>query len=194
MEIFSGSLGWLALPVLIFFARVADVTLGTLRIIFLSRGRRVLAPVLGFFEVLIWIIAVGQLVQNLDNWASYIAYAAGFAVGNYLGLTVEHRMAIGMLTIRIIGGVKEMDRLAEYLRESGYGVTEVNGEGSHGEVKLLFTIIQRKALEKVVDLIHDINPKVFFSVESVQAAREGVFPTSRSRQRWNLMGLIGKRF
>ena len=74
---------WIILPIIIFLARVVDVTLGTIRIIFTSRGKRNLAPLLGFVEVLIWIVVIGQLVKNLDSATSYLGYAAGFAVGNF---------------------------------------------------------------------------------------------------------------
>ena len=93
---------WVVLPILIFFARVTDVTLGTLRIIFISRGKRNVAPVLGFFEVLIWIVAIGQIVQNLTSVTSYLAYAAGFATGNFVGMVIEDRLAIGTLIVRVI--------------------------------------------------------------------------------------------
>ena len=76
---------WVLLPVMVFFARVADVTLGTMRIIFISRGKRNLAPLLGFVEVFIWITIVSQIVSNAHNLLAYLAYAAGFATGSLPG-------------------------------------------------------------------------------------------------------------
>ena len=93
---------YLLLPLLIFCARIIDVSIGTLRIIFVSKGKRNIAPLLGFFEVLVWILAISEIMQNLNNWVCYVAYAAGFAAGNYVGMIIEEKLAIGILIIRII--------------------------------------------------------------------------------------------
>lgn len=167
---------WYFLPALIFCARVADVTLGTLRIIFIGRGQRRLAPVLGFFEVLIWIIAVSQLVNHLTNWLGYLAYASGFATGNYIGMWIENQLALGKLALRVIINQHPAD-LPLALRAEGYGVTELDGAGSSGPVKVVFTIIPRKDLPKVSQMVHMINPKAFISVEEVRDASEGIFPS-----------------
>lgn len=174
MESFD-AYAWVILPFIVFFARIADVTLGTLRIIFTSRGKRNIAPLLGFVEVFIWIVVVSQIVKNAHSLTAYIGYAAGFAAGTYIGMKIEEKLAIGTLVLRIIlaqGG----DNLAQHLRESGYGVTIVNGEGASGAVKLLYTVIKRKDLETVAEIIHVVNPKAFFSVEEVRMAESGIFP------------------
>ena len=134
---------WVILPFLVFLARITDVTLGTLRIIFTSRGKRNIAPLLGFIEVFIWIVVVSQIVKSVNSITAYIGYAAGFAAGTYLGMKIEERLALGTLVLRIIlptGG----DEMAASLRLAGYGVTIVNGEGSTGSVKLLYTVINAK--------------------------------------------------
>ena len=82
---------WILLPALIFLARILDQSIGTLRLIFLSKGMKYIAPFLGFFEVIIWLLAVGQIMQHLDNWLCYVAYGAGFAMGNFIGITLEER-------------------------------------------------------------------------------------------------------
>lgn len=166
---------WVILPFIVFFARIADVTLGTLRIIFTSRGKRNIAPVLGFVEVFIWIMVVGQIVKNVNSFTAYFGYAAGFAAGTYIGMKIEERLAIGTLVLRIILA-NDGDEMAHNLREAGYGVTIVNGEGASGAVKLLYTIIKRKDLRKVAGIIHAINPKAFFSVEEIRSAESGIFP------------------
>jgi uncharacterized protein YebE (UPF0316 family) len=166
---------WVVLPVLIFFARLLDVTIGTLRIIYLSRGKRYLAPILGFFEVFIWILAISSLVHNLSNIAGFLAYASGFAAGNYIGLLIENKLAIGTLSVRIIT-VKEADLMVKILHECGYGVTTIDAKGSMGKVKVIYTIIKRKDLQDVIDIIKSLNPKAFFSVEEVRTASEGIFP------------------
>lgn len=171
---------WVFLPLLVFASRVADVTLGTLRIIFTSRGRRNLAPLLGFVEVLIWIIMVSQIVRNAHSLTAYIGYAAGFATGTYVGILIEERMAIGTLVLRIILA-KGADELSSALRAAGFGVTSVSGDGAKGAVKLLYTIIQRKKLKTVTGIIHKTCPGAFFSVEEVHSSEMGVFPQIVSR-------------
>jgi uncharacterized protein YebE (UPF0316 family) len=166
---------WVLLPIFIFIARIMDVSLGTVRIISLSRGRRILAPFLGFFEVFIWIVAISQIVRNLNNIACYIAYASGFAAGNYIGLLIEEKLAIGMLAVRIFI-LKDSDLLMDRLHEAGYGTTSLNGIGATGEVKVIFTIIRRKNLHDVIHIIHSVNPKTFYSVEEVRYTSEGIFP------------------
>jgi uncharacterized protein YebE (UPF0316 family) len=166
---------WVILPILVFFARIADVTLGTLRIIFTSRGKRNIAPLLGFVEVFIWIVVVSQIVKNAHSLTAYIGYAAGFAAGTFIGMKIEERLALGTLVVRIIlahGG----DELADSLRKSGFGVTIVAGEGAAGPVKLLYTVIKRRDLEEVAGIVHSNNPRAFFSVEEVRLAEQGIFP------------------
>lgn len=171
---------WVILPFIVFFARIADVTLGTMRIIFTSRGKRNIAPFLGFVEVLIWIVVVSQIVKSVTSITAYIGYAAGFAMGTYVGMKIEERLAMGTVVLRIIlaqGG----EEMAKHLRDSGYGVTVVNGEGSTGPVKLLYTIIKRKDMGEVSKIIHAMNPKAFFSVEEVRFAESGIFPVSNHK-------------
>lgn len=182
---------WILLPVLIFIARVADVTLGTLRIIFVSRGKRRLAPLLGFFEVLIWIVAIGQLVQNLGSATSYIGYAAGFAAGNYVGMRIEERLAMGTLIVRSIlpeGG----DEIMRRLHNAGYGVTGVDGQGSAGPVKLIYAVVKRKHLPEVTGIIHSVYPNAFLTVEDVRSAEEGIFPTKAYGSGMRLIERKGK--
>jgi len=177
--------GWVFLPILIFFARVCDVTLGTIRIIFVSRGRRKLAPLLGFCEVLIWIVVIGQIVQNLQNVTSYLGYAAGFAAGNFVGMYLEDKLAFGTVMVRVImpsGGDELMARLAS----CGYGVTGVDGQGATGPVKLVYTVVKRRHLADVVRVIHQINPKAFLSVEDLRSTQEGVFPGGYSSDGFSL--------
>jgi uncharacterized protein YebE (UPF0316 family) len=166
---------WLVLPILIFLARVVDVSIGTMRIVYISRGKKYLAPVLGFFEILVWLLAIGQIFQNLSNIACYLAYAAGFASGNFVGMYIEHKLAIGMQVVRIITR-REAWGLIDNLKDEGYGITVVNGQGTTGEVKVIFTIIKRKDFEKIVSIVRKHNPKAFFSVEDIRMANEGIYP------------------
>ncbi len=179
------------LPALIFFARILDVSLGTLRIIFIGKGKRLLAPILGFVEVFIWIVVVSQLVQNISNLVGYLAYAAGFAAGNYIGMVIENRLALGTLVIRaIVSG--DMGPLCKSLQEAGYGLTYFDAIGSTGPVKIIYTVINRKELNDVVQLFHASHPHIFFTVEEARMASEGVFH-QQSLLPLKFLGLKGKR-
>ena len=165
---------WIILPVIIFISRMCDVTLGTLRHVFISKGFRKIVPVLGFFEVLIWIVVVAQVMKNLNNVACYIGYAGGFAMGTYLGLKIEERLALGMRVIRIITN-QNCDELLAALKSGNHGVTIVDAQGGVGPVKMIFTIIQRKSVQSVVKLIRQYNPTAFYSVEEIKGTNQGVF-------------------
>ncbi len=170
---------WVILPLLIFLSRIFDVSLGTMRIIFVSRGAKLIAPLLGFFEVLIWLIAIGQIMQNLNNVMSYLAYAGGFAAGTYVGIMIEEKLAIGILVIRVILTKNEC-QLKERLAASGYGVTVVDAKGVNGEVKVVYTIVRRKDIDNVITIINECNEKAFYSIEEARTAREGVFPVKKA--------------
>lgn len=162
---------YVLLPLLIFVARVVDVSIGTLRLIFVSKGIKNLVPILGFFEVLIWIIVVGKLMSGESNMIIYISYAAGFAAGNYIGMVIEEKLAFGKVLIRIIMQ-KKSTPIIEKLRELNYPATIVNAEGKSGRVKIAFSIIKKKDLPKIKAAIHEINPKAFYTVEDVKYVNE----------------------
>jgi uncharacterized protein YebE (UPF0316 family) len=162
------------MPLLIFLARICDVSIGTLRIIYVSKGKRNIAPFLGFFEVLIWITAISKIMQNLDNYVNYIAYAAGFATGNFVGMIIEEKLAMGILMIRVFAHELGSE-LVQTLNASGYGATVVEAQGAREKVNLIYTIVQRNELANVLDLINRFNPKVFYTIEDVKATNEGIF-------------------
>ncbi|NLM29296.1 MAG: DUF2179 domain-containing protein [Methanomicrobiales archaeon] len=166
-------------PIFIFFARICDVTIGTMRIIFVARGMKMIAPILGFVEVFIWIIAIGQIFQNLTNPLNYLAYAAGFGMGNYVGMLVEERLAMGLALIRVITQ-RDATNLIDYLRAAGYGVTVLDAQGRQGPGKVIFSVIKRKNIKDVENAIHEFTPKAFYSVEDIRRAAEGTFPLAAS--------------
>ena len=170
---------WLFLPVMIFVARVADVTLGTVRVIFVSRGMKYVAPIVGFVEILIWLLAIGQVMQKLSNPACYIAYAAGFATGNFVGISIAERLSLGVVMIRVITAQDALP-LVERLKAQNYGVTSVDGHGASGQVKVVFTLVPRREVPSVVGLIKTFNPHAFYSIEEVGFVEKGVFPLRRS--------------
>ena len=165
---------WILLPLIIFFSRVCDVSLGTLRHVFISKGYRQIVPVLGFFEVLIWIIVVAQIMKNLNNVACYLAWAGGFATGTYVGLLIEERLALGLQVIRIITN-QNCENLLESLKHENHGVTVVDAQGAIGPVKMIFSIIKRKNIQQVVLLIRKHNPTAFYSIEDIKDISQGVF-------------------
>lgn len=181
----QGFTTWIVIPALIFLARILDVSIGTLRVIFVARGMRMLAPALGFFEVLIWLLAIGQILQNLTNWQNYIAYAAGFATGNWVGMVIENKLALGNVLVRIITHRDPME-LAAHLRNADYGITTLNAEGKTGPVKVLLTVISRQELQQVIKIVNQYHPKAFYSIEDIRFAKEGIFPMRKSfmRQRY----------
>jgi uncharacterized protein YebE (UPF0316 family) len=164
---------------LIFGARITDVSIGTLRVILVARGMRRLAPVLGFFEVLIWVAAITQIMRNLDNVLAYFAYAAGFATGTYLGMCFEEKLAVGFCMLRVIVS-GNANNLIESLKQSGFGITILDGHGSRGPVKIIYTIINRKNLGKAMAIIQNCTPSAFYAVEDVRMASKGVFPPLQS--------------
>ncbi len=159
------------LPLIIFLGRIVDVTLGTLRIIFLNKGMRLLAPVLGFFEILIWIVAVSQIMNQANHWFMYVAYAAGFAAGNYAGMLAEEKISVGINIIRIITK-RESRRLIAALRETGYGATSIDAQGEYGKVHVIFTVVRRKSIPDVLKLIKEKAPKAFYTIEDVRHIRD----------------------
>ena len=175
---------WVLLPLLIFLSRIMDQSIGTMRLIFVSKGYRVIAPVLGFFEVIIWLLAVTQVLKHLTNPMSYIAYGAGFAMGNYLGIRLEEKISIGTVLIRIIPK-KDTSDLVQHLREIGLGVTSVDAQGARGPVNIVFTILKRKNIPRVIEVINQYNPQAFYTIEEVKAVKEGYFGIQQKRQAFN---------
>jgi uncharacterized protein YebE (UPF0316 family) len=176
----SGYFTFIIIPFLIFIARICDVSLGTIRVIFISKGIKYLAPIIGFFEVIIWLLAIGQVMNNLTNAVAYIAYGLGFATGTFIGMVIEEKLSIGLISVRIITK-KDPAELIQYLRAQNYGVTSIDGEGATGRVKMVFTIIRRQDMGKVIGVIKQFHPTAFYSVEEIKSVTEGVFPEKSPR-------------
>jgi uncharacterized protein YebE (UPF0316 family) len=177
----SGLFSYAIMPLLIFMARICDVSLDTLRIIFVSKGKRNVAPVLGFFEVLIWITVISKIMQNLGNYINYVAYAAGFATGNLVGMIIEEKLAIGIQIIRVFINENGMN-LVKNLNSNGFGATMVEAHGSKEKISLIYTIVHRNEVGKALEVINAFNPTAFFTIEDVKAVNEGIFsPRKRSR-------------
>jgi uncharacterized protein YebE (UPF0316 family) len=178
----SGLFTYLILPLLIFLSRILDVSIGTVRIVMLSKGQKVLAPILGFFEVFIWLLAISRIFENMDNWVCFISYAAGFAMGNYVGLKIEERLAVGIVRIQIVTR-KEASTLIAVLKESGYGITHLKAQGGSENVSIIYTVLKRTDVPMVENIIREFNPNAFYSVEDVKYVNKGIFPIRKTR-RW----------
>lgn len=162
---------WIIIPLLIFFARVCDVSLGTIRIIFISKGIKFLAPLVGFFEILIWLLAIGQIMQNLTNIYYYIFYAAGFATGNFVGILLDEKLSIGTVSIRIITK-KDASELIKALKNNKINLTILDAEGPNGKVKVIFTVVNRQNISKIINIVKIHNPKSFYSIEDIRYVSE----------------------
>jgi len=183
---------WVVIPLLIILARICDVSLGTIRIISIGRGYKLIAPLLGFFEVLIWLLAIRQIMQNLTNALYYLVYAGGFATGTFVGMYIEEKLAIGILSIRIITR-KDASELIDFLRSADYGVTSVDAQGATGPVHVIYTIAKRGDLQNIVEIINKFNPKAFYLIEDIRSVRKGVFPHERSFHKKGYLNLLGLR-
>jgi len=184
MEFYHSDLfNYLVLPVLIFLARISDVTIGTIRIVMVAKGEKIIAPILGFFEVLIWLIAISKIIENLDNWICYIAYGAGFATGNYIGMIIEEKLAVGIVQIQVITR-KDASLLIEKLRTAGFRITHQDAHGAVEKVSVIYSIIKRTEISRIVEIIRTFNPKAFYSIADVRFVNKGLYPEITPMHRW----------
>lgn len=166
--------GWVLIPLLIFAARLIDVTLATMRHILVFKGARKLVPTLGFIEVLVWLVAMTQVVNNLSNVACYFAWAAGFSAGTWVGMALEEKLALGHQLIRIVSR-KDCDELVDALRRHHYGVTVVPANGRNGPVEIVLIATTRSKSGHLTDTIRRYDPNLFFTIEDVRSVGSGVF-------------------
>ena len=174
---------YLILPLLIFMARICDVSINTIRIIYMLGGRRYTSTILGFFESLIWLLAISQIFKHLDNWVCYVAYPAGFASGIFVGMLMEERIAYGKVIVRIITR-KDVIQLIQFLNANGFRYTKVVAEGPSGNENLVFTVLQRERLDDLLAKLKEILPTAFYTIEKVKEAGEsGALPEEQGRWR-----------
>lgn len=184
MDLFDGNLfTYFILPLLIVLARISDVTIGTIRIVMVAKGQKMIAPVLGFFEVLIWLIAISKIIENLDNWVCYVAYGLGFALGNYIGMIIEERVAVGIVQLQIITRA-DASLLIGKLKEKGFGITHQEAHGAIEEVAVIYSIIKRTELAQVVELIRKYNPHAFYSIADVRFVNKELYSAINPMHRW----------
>lgn len=180
---------YVLIPLLIFLARVADVSMETIRVIYISRGIKFLAPIIAFFEIVIWLLAMEVVMSDLSNLANFFAFALGFATGTYVGLVIEERLSIGMVLLRVITTDEESnDGIVTFLSGEQCGVTHIDAHGSRGTVKIILTLVNRTDLPRITGFLHENYPRAFFSIEDIRYANEGVF---RPKNRYSLSSIAG---
>jgi len=163
-----------ALPIAIFFGRIGDVSLGTLRIIFVSKGEKKIAPMIGFVEVLIWVVIISQVLTKTSGPLNYIAFAGGYAAGTFVGLFIEQRIGFGFIAYRVFTA-KNGSELVNILNKHGYGSTVMQGQGSVAEINIIEAVISRKDGKKVERIIVEYDPNAFYLVEDVRGKQRGIF-------------------
>ncbi|WP_243544020.1 DUF2179 domain-containing protein [Pseudodesulfovibrio tunisiensis] len=169
---------WL-LPGVIFLGRIADVSLGTLRIIFVSKGEKNIAPLIGFVEIFIWVVIIAQVFSRANDMFSYLSYAAGYAVGTYIGLHLEAKIGFGFIKYRVFT-IKNGLALIAALNKHGFGSTLVHGKGSTVEIDIVEAVVRRKDMKPVEDIVMDFDSKAFCVVEDVRAKQLGIFARRQS--------------
>ena len=175
----SDLFSFLILPLLIFVARICDVSINTIRIIYMLGGRRLTATLLGFFEAFIWLLVIREIFKHLDNWLCYVAYPAGFACGIFVGMIIEEKIAYGKVIVRIITR-KDVYQLIQYLNTQHFRFTKVEAEGPDGKENLVFTVLDRERLDDVLNQLKELIPTAFYTIEKVKAAAEsGALPEER---------------
>ena len=160
------------LPILIFLIRVTDMSLDTLRVLFVVRGRRAQAWVVGFMQSALWVIAVASVLSHLDNLFTVLAYAAGFATGNVVGMRIEERLAIGHSHVRVIS-TQRGEAVASAVRGAGYAVTELSGRGRDGTVSILTTSVRRRDIDPVRSEVLEADPDAFVTLSEVRPLHRG---------------------
>lgn len=157
---------------LIFLLRVMDMSLDTLRVLVVMRGRKSIAWVLGFFQALIFVLAISSVLNNLDNPLNIVGYAAGFATGNVVGMWIEERLAIGHVHLSVVSS-RLGTAIAERMRSEGYAVTEIPARGKDGMVSLLNISVLRKYVIEVHKIVNQVDPSAFITAEDVRPVRRG---------------------
>ena len=149
---------------IIFLLRLADQSLGTMRALLVTKNKPIYAALIGLVESAIWIVAISQVIKDINDPILIGAYAAGFAAGTILGSYIEGLLGVGNIVIRVFTSFKSPS-VAEPLREKGYGVTIINGEGKDGAVKIYLCIIPRRELKIVLKMIEEINPNAYITTD-----------------------------
>jgi uncharacterized protein YebE (UPF0316 family) len=149
----------------------------TIRVIYISRGIKYLAPIIAFFELVIWLLAMEVIMNDLSNIANLFAFAFafGFAMGTYVGLIIEEKLSIGMVIMRIVTTKESNEEIISFLQSEYFGATSLDAKGARGNVKMILTLVNRIDVPRITKHLQTTNPHAFFSIEDVRYANEGVF-------------------
>jgi uncharacterized protein YebE (UPF0316 family) len=156
----------------IFVLRILGVTLSTIRLLLMTRGKKLLSAAFGFFQTLVYALAIGKVVQDLNNIPNLLSYCFGFSVGTPLGMWLEERIAIGFATIRVVSP-RRSHHIAEAIRHAGYGATESMAHGKEGIVGTIKTVVRRREVEALCEIIYECEPDAFVTVEDTQKVKQG---------------------
>lgn len=169
------SLSGPVLYLVIFFAKIVEVTISTIRVVYVNKGEKIIGAVLGFFEVLIWLIVVSTVLNNItEDPIKIVIYCLAFALGNYLGVIIESKIAVGLSSIQVVVNEKNGEPLADILREHGFGVTIIEGKGKNDSKKnLLFIQLKRKRISEAIKIIHEANDKAYITVNDIKSTSGG---------------------
>jgi uncharacterized protein YebE (UPF0316 family) len=162
---------WIVLPLVIFTARITDVSIGTVRILLMMNNKKKLATFLGFCESLIWVTVITAIFKQVNNPLAYVAYAGGYATGTFIGMTLENKLGVGKVLVRFITR-QDATALVEHLRNTRFGFTNVKAEGHKGDVNLIFSVVERKDLKELIEIVKSFHPKAFYSIEATKYASE----------------------
>ncbi|MEA4906666.1 MAG: DUF2179 domain-containing protein [Chloroflexi bacterium] len=171
MAAFLDPQAWLS-ALAIFMMRVGDMSLDTIRVLFVVRGRKKLAWCLGILQSAIYVLAISSVLAHLDNPVNILGYAAGFATGNVVGMYIEERLAIGHIHVTIVSPARGAAVAAE-LREDGYAVTELSGRGRNGMVTVMLVDVLRKDVDSIETIVLESDPEAFVTAEDVRPVRRG---------------------
>lgn len=182
------------MPLAIFFARVLDVTLGTLRTIMVFRGYRLFAAIMGFFEVAIWILASAKVLTDINqHWHLVFFYCAGYAAGNSFGIWVESKLAVGSALVTAVSETK-YSQLVATLRDNGFSVTELAGKNCFNvPVGVVMVVEKRRNVKRIVRLIEESDPDAFYTIEDVRATHARCTINPRKASRLSMTGLLSSR-
>lgn len=184
----------LLVALLVFLARVADVSLGTLRTILVIRGHSVVATAIGFVETLIWIAASAKVITGIgDSWYLGVAYAGGFATGTYMGVLIENKLAIGTELVRAVS-LDASINLAAKLRREGYEVVEIQAEREDSHpVEVLFVVERRRRVPQLLKLIDQTDPSAYYTVSDVKRQRVFTAKPRRLMHRADVFSFVKRK-
>lgn len=183
IDIFSNNLFvYVVIPLLILISRVIDVSLGTIRMILANKGIKLTASIIGFFEVLIWLLVITTIMKNLTNFVAYIAYALGFSLGTYFGIYLEERISIGQVRLRVITK-KDLVQMIDDMKPTKYVFISDSVNSSHGKIKIINAFLERKYLKTVIKKVKERDPEAFYTVEDLKLIKE------ESKQKISLFGI-----